>query len=65
MYRTVHETALLDFKTSRLGDVIMTRKSDGKEVYFQPGDAGAEILSILDESPPDEALHIFVDDYFA
>ena len=64
-YFTVHETTLLRFQSSRLGDVIMTRKEDGKEVYFQPGDAGNEVLDILEESPPDVAVHLFFDEYFA
>ena len=63
-YYTAHETPLVKLQSSRLGDVIVTRKADNKEVYFQPGDAGSELLDILDESPPDNALHMFLDGYF-
>lgn len=64
-YFITHETGLLRFESSRLGDVVMTRKADGRQVYFQPGDAGSEILSILEESPPDAAVHMHFDEYFA
>ena len=65
MYFTAHENSQYRFQTSRLGDVIATRLIDGKEVYFQPGDAGSTILDVLEENPPEHALDIFINDYFA
>lgn len=64
-YYTIHETSALTFQSSRLGDVIATERESGLQVYFQTGDAGTEILDILEESPPEFALHIFMDDFFA
>ena len=63
-YSTIHRTDLLQFETSRLGDVVMTRLEDGKQVYFQPGEAGSEVISILEESPPDQATNIQFMEYF-
>lgn len=63
-YHTEAETENVLFLSSRLGDVVMRNKNSGEEVYFQPGDAGSEVLSILDESPPDRALDIWADAYW-
>ena len=64
-YHVTHETDLLRFESSRMGDVVMTSKATGEQVYFQPGDAGSEVLALLEECPPDAALHMHFGEYFA
>lgn len=64
MYFPLYETSLFKLQSSRLGDVIATHIETGKEVYFQPGDAGSEMLAIVEENPPSLAMDIFLSPYF-
>ena len=63
-YHTVHETKVFKLQSSRLGDVIATHKADGVEIYFAPGDAGSEILVVVEECLTDEALDLYISAYF-
>lgn len=64
MYYIAHETSQFALKTSRLGDVVMVRKIDGAEQYFQTGEDSEEIHDLIDAHLPDQTIDYYCYAFF-